>query len=177
MQDLWTDSIVRPVHNADPERLVDWFDDFDGPNRYAFLSNFYEAEVKIWGHMFPTTEHAFAWMKPVKDDPMRPEIRTALGPGAAKSLGRACVLRPEWEEIKFRVMQAVVRAKFDQHPDLARSLMDTGDAYLQEGTYWDDRVWGVDLLSAPLDWERREGLNWLGTILMAERARLRLIWS
>ena len=176
MQDLLTD-YARPVHNERPERLVDWFDDFDGPNRYAFLSNFYEAEVRLWGQTFPTTEHAFAWMKPVKDDPIRAEIRTAPGPGAAKSLGRLCDLRPEWEEIKFRVMQAVVQAKFDQHPDLARSLMDTGDAYLQEGTYWDDRVWGVDLLSSPLDWERREGLNWLGTILMAERARLRLIWS
>ena len=174
---MQTITTAMPIHNQNPDKVIDWFDDFDGPNRYAFLSNFYEAEIRIWGHTFPTTEHAFAWMKPVKDDPVRREIRLAVGPAQAKSLGRGCTLRPEWEEIKFRVMQAVVRAKFDQHPDLARSLMDTGDAYLQEGTYWDDRVWGVDFSSSPHDWEAREGLNWLGTILMAERSRLRAIWS
>jgi ribA/ribD-fused uncharacterized protein len=167
--------LFKPALNAYPEVCVDWFDDFEGPNKYAFLSNFYEAEVTVFGKQFPTTEHAFAWMKPNEDDPIRDQIQQAQGPGMAKSLGRQCNLRPDWELIKFDVMKEVVEAKFDQNPDLARSLTATGDAYLQEGTFWGDEVWGVDWYSAPY-WEDRRGRNWLGMILMSERARQKAVW-
>ncbi len=164
--------------NWDPRHLIDWFDNFNGPHPFDFLSNFHEGHPVEWaGFVFPTTEHAFAWEKVDLSHPDAVSwlglIRESEGPAAAKVLGRACPLQPEWEARKFQVMRDIVWQKFTQHPDLAELLDATGTAYLQEGTYWDDRVWGVDLTSHD-DPAQREGLNWLGLILMDTRARLRL---
>lgn len=158
--------------NHEPDILIDWFDDFLGPNEFSFLSNFHEAPVEYAGVTFPTSEHAFAWSKCPGEPEWRSAIQHADSPGEAKALGRACPLRPDWEEVKFRVMQRIVWAKFTQHPDLGRLLLDTGTAYLQEGTFWDDRVWGVDLTAEPDNPFDRPGDNWLGHILMHTRYRL-----
>jgi ribA/ribD-fused uncharacterized protein len=162
--------------NRRPERIIDWLDDFMGPQPYAFMSNFYERPVTYLGLEFPTTEHAFAWAKVDPDDhdaeAWRDLIAHAEGPGSAKSYGRKCPLRPDWEAIKFNVMHEIVWAKFDQNVDLAAKLLATGDAYIQEGTLWGDEIWGVDLAASDHPFER-PGTNWLGTQLMEVRARLR----
>ena len=162
--------------NTQPEVLIDWFDDFYGPQPYAFLSNFYLGAPIAWqGQKFATSEQAFAWAKvdPYSDDAAewREQILRATDPGEAKSLGRSCPLHPRWEEQKFQVMRSVVWAKFTQNPDIALRLLDTDTAYLQEGTFWGDAIWGVilDPLVPPFE---REGWNWLGLILMETRARL-----
>lgn len=165
-----------PELNQRPEVLIDWFDDFNGPHPYTFLSNFHTGHPIMWsGLEFPTTEHAFAWAKVDRDAPgahaFMEEIRTADSPGAAKARGRVVPLDPEWESVKYDIMQRVVWAKFSQHPDLAERLLATDTAYLQEGTFWGDRIWGVDLYSHhhPM---KRVGLNWLGKILMGVRTRI-----
>ena len=61
-------------------------------------------------------------------------------------------------------MLDVVRAKFDQHPDLAQKLLATGDEELVEGNDWGDIYWGV---------YKGHGKNMLGKILMRVRAELR----
>lgn len=71
------------------------------------------------------------------------------------------------------MMRSLVTQKFTLHRDLAAALDDTGTAYLQEGTYWNDRVWGVDLGSSDDPWQRL-GNNWLGLILMDVRHRGRV---
>lgn len=40
-------------------------------------------------------------------------------------------------------MEELVRAKFTQNPDLADKLLATGDAHLEEGNTWGDRIWGT----------------------------------
>ena len=162
--------------NEDPAHVIDWFDDFGGPNEYAFLSNFYPCNVRVGDQVFPTSEHAFAY---AKVDPWdqglegwRHLIAEAAGPNQAKSLGRECPLRDDWETVKFGVMQSIVEAKFRQNPGLAERLIATGDAYLQEGTFWGDECWGVDASMDVEAWYERPGSNWLGTILMEVRARL-----
>lgn len=50
----------------------------------------------------------------------------------------------------------------------ASSRTNTGHGLLIEGTYWDDRIWGVDMLHPD-----RPGETWLGVLLMARRADLR----
>ncbi len=162
-----------------PGRIM-WFDDFNDvgqeDNNYRFLSNFYEGDPITMpdGLVFPTGEHAFAAYK--AEDPRAFEaIQHATSPGSAKSMGRACTLRPDWELIKLDVMAAVIRSKFTLARDEGQRLLETEDALLVEGTYWQDRVWGVDLRSYadrefPLN---APGRNWLGTLLMARRAELR----
>lgn len=151
-----------------------WFDDFadDPTNQYRFLSNFYVGEPITLGSVtFATGEHAFAANK-AKDPRAFQAIATADTPGRAKSMGRSCTLRPDWEEVKLDVMAAVLRAKFTLPRGEGHYLLETGDRLLMEGTYWHDQVWGVDLhigrtpATAP-------GRNWLGTLLMARRAELR----
>lgn len=148
-----------------------WFDDLGTGNaEYRFLSNFYVGEpIQLPGvdAQFPTGEHAF---QAFKTDDLN-EFHRIVGspsPGAAKRAGRTCSLRHDWEAIKYDVMAAVVRAKFSLDRDEAGMLLATNDAYLREGTYWRDSVWGVDLRHP-----ERPGRNWLGTLLMARRAELR----
>ena len=130
--------------------------------KYFFLSNFYEVIVTIDGFTFVNSEAAFHAFKCLE---RRGEF-TFLGPKEAKRLGRSVKLRPDWEQVKDDVMRKVVRAKFTQHEELKRMLLETGDAILEEGNTWHDKYWGVDSVT-------REGKNMLGKILMEIRDELR----
>ena len=128
--------------------------------RCYFLSNFYSVPVKYGLLTFANTEAAFHSEK----CPMRAAEFTKLNPSESKRLGRRVKLRSDWEQIKDDVMLDVVRAKFDQHPDLAQKLIATGDEELVEGNDWNDTYWGVC---------NGRGKNMLGKILMRVRAELR----
>lgn len=189
---------VQQSLNSDPTKLIDWFDDLGtGNEKYRFLSNFYEGEpITVSGlgeildlpveAQFQTGEHLFQAFKarsrkdflaigmakartvPYTDKAGKKQTYTESAPGMAKALGRALPLRADWEQIKFDVMALTVRAKFASGREEAERLLATGDAYLQEGTWWGDDTWGV-----LLDEEGRPGRNWLGTLLMMRRAELR----
>lgn len=151
-----------------------WFDDFDGPNRHSFLSNFYVGDPlyvnMIGDEPYATGEHLFAALKTTNvHDHVR--VRDEATPQGAKTLGRRVQLRDDWERIKYDVMRLVLRVKFSADRPEARMLVNTGDALLVEGTNWNDRVWGVDVRRD----EPYPGRNWLGTLLMARRAELRAL--
>jgi ribA/ribD-fused uncharacterized protein len=143
---------------------IEWFDSFEGPNPYDFLSNFYSSVIKLGNKWYITGEHAFAAYKAisVKD---HDRIQFAKTPGHAKAIGREIELRPDWENVKYDVMRQVLRAKFSPGSDLAERLLATGNALLIEGTNWNDQVWGTTRKSM-------FGRNWLGHLLMARRAEL-----
>jgi hypothetical protein len=84
-------------------------------------------------------------------------------PGKAKKLGRTVSLRSDWEDVKLDVMRKLIRQKFE-NPFLRPLLMLTGDAILEEHNYWHDTIWGI---------YAGIGENWLGRILMEERARIK----
>jgi ribA/ribD-fused uncharacterized protein len=122
---------------------------------------------------FATGEHAFAALKTIHPDWFY-VIATAADPNEAKALGRSCPLRRDWEAIKLDVMAAIIRSKFTLDREEGELLLGTGDKYLAEGTYWHDRVWGVDLTATDsFKTVEYPGRNWLGTLLMARRAELR----
>lgn len=136
---------------------------FSGP--YEFLSNFYKAEVVMGGGMlvFPTAEHAF---QSYKTDDYRDILKFTdcnLTAAQAKRLGRSVTLRPNWENVKDACMLSVLRLKFCPGSELARKLMDTGDAELVEGNNWGDTYWGVC---------NGVGQNKLGELLMQVRDEL-----
>ncbi len=131
---------------------------------YDFLSNFYPATVSIDGLEYLSSEAAFQAYK-CKNIEDRQQF-TRIAADEAKRLGRRAALRSDWEQVKLDVMRRVVRAKFEQHPNLAQYLLDTGDADLIEGNTWNDVYWGVDLRTG-------EGENHLGKILMAQRQEFR----
>ena len=131
---------------------------------YQFLSNFYEASVFYDGLTFGSSEAAFQAQKC-----LTPEEKvqfTEYGPGKSKGVGRRVQLRPDWETVKYGIMEEIVRAKFLQHPELARQLLDTGEKVLVEGNHWGDTCWGVDTRTG-------QGENRLGKILMKVRDELK----
>ncbi len=160
------------------EGVIAWFDNFhdteDDRNGYDFLSNFYwDTPIHDGFRTFQTGEHMFAAYKTFNFEQFE-TIRAAADPQEAKSLGRACDLREDWEIVKYDVMRFVLACKFALGRPEANLLLNTGDALLVEGTYWGDKVWGVDLntdrAATP---QARPGRNWLGALLMARRAELR----
>ena len=125
------------------------------------LSNFYPSPLTYGGIEYPTVEHAFQASKSLEDY-VRRQVAAVPTPGKAKKMGRALVIRMDWESVKIGVMRDLVRLKFSD-PTLAPWLVSTGDAYLEERNTWGDRFWGVD----------GTGENWLGFILMGVRAEWR----
>ncbi len=73
------------------------------------------------------------------------------------------VARPGWENQRLAVMEDVQMQKFIQYPDLAKKLIETGDAELEYNNTCGDTYWGiVDGI----------GENNLGKVLMKVRQRL-----
>lgn len=133
--------------------------------KYAFLSNFYPAEVEYEGMTYPSNEAAFQAAKCLDPEDRIP-FTEQTNPAAAKRMGRKVSLRPDWERVKTGIMEDIVRAKFTAHPDLARQLTATGEMPLIEGNCWHDTFWGVDSATG-------KGENRLGQILMKIRGELR----
>lgn len=133
--------------------------------KYYFLSNFFPAEVTYNGLTYQNNEAAFQAQKTYSKEE-RIEF-TTLEPRDAKRRGRRVRLRRDWEQVKDRIMEEIVRAKFSQNEELKEQLLATGDAQLVEGNRWNDRYWGVDIRSGV-------GENHLGKILMKVRSELRI---
>lgn len=139
--------------------MIDFFD-----GEYAFLSNFYNASCIFEEKLYPTVEHAFQAAKSL-DHAERDWIAAAGSPGLAKRLGRRINLRPDWEKVKFDVMEECLRSKFAD-PVLKQKLLATGDEELVEGNYWHDNTWGNCSCEKCKD---IVGRNMLGNILMKLR--------
>lgn len=138
---------------------------------WAFLSNFYLAQVFWEGYVYPTAEHAFNAGKTL-DSTKRAWIRAAETPSQAKRRGRQVELRPDWDErVRFEVMYSVLRSKFLCMPERVQALLYTSDALLVEGNHWHDQTWGDCACG------RKEcslpGRNHLGRLLMVVRAEIR----
>lgn len=154
--------------NENPLELID-----ELKGKYHFLSNFFYAPVSMGREDFQHNEGAFQWSKiaPGPEGDWFREKMLTLGPKDAKILGRKAPLREDWEDIKYDKMYEINFLKFYQNKDLAVKLIQTGDAYIQEGNWWNDLTWGVDLkYDGP--WQERKGGNWLGLILMQVRQDL-----
>jgi ribA/ribD-fused uncharacterized protein len=157
----WTFAGAPTTAPATTQSSTSRIPEFQG--EYRFLSNFFPAEVVYEGITYPTVEHAYQSAKTL-DMNERKRIAALKTPAEAKTEGRKLKLRDDWETAKFVVMEDCVRYKFTHHDDLRAKLLATGDAVLEEGNTWGDRIWGV---------YQGQGDNRLGKILMKIRAELR----
>lgn len=129
---------------------------------YYFLSNFFECDVEYLGLTYRSSEAAYQAAKC-----KNPNERLAflwLTPSMAKRYGKMVEIRPDWDEVKKRIMRDIVYLKFSQWPDLREKLLATGEAELIEGNTWGDTYWGVC---------NGVGENNLGKILMEVRREFR----
>jgi ribA/ribD-fused uncharacterized protein len=132
--------------------------------KYGPFSNFSRHSVELGGKVWPTSEHYYQAKKFESED-LQEKIRQCKGPGAAAEMGRDCCLplRQDWDEVKDDVMREVIRAKFTQHEDLKKLLVESGHEHIVE--------------DSPVDWywgcgSDRTGKNMLGRILMEIREEL-----
>lgn len=136
-------------------------------NENAFLSNFYPAKFIYNGIEFKTTEHFYQAMKTLEPGKFY-EIINAETPMQAKKLGGKIKVRPDWEDVKVKVMRKALEFKFNI-PELRIKLLMTGEEELKEGNYWHDNIWGSCYCKECGD----HGENLLGQLLMERRDLIR----
>lgn len=126
--------------------------------------------------VYATNEHYF---QACKADNLQQHlaILNAPHPGVAKKMGSKkgytmpdgthflVQLRKDWDIIRLPLMERGVTLKYAQNPNLAKKLILTWPAVMEEGNNWGDMFWGKDLATG-------KGENWLGLISMNVRERL-----
>ncbi|MBQ3395347.1 MAG: NADAR family protein [Synergistaceae bacterium] len=132
-------------------------------NEYEFLSNFYEVSIEYDGLTYGSSEAAFQAQKCMTNEERL--AFTKYNPDESKIAGKRVKLRSDWEDVKIRIMEEILRAKFTQHEDIAQKLINTGERILIEGNDLGDVFWGIDTATG-------EGENHLGKILMKIRGEL-----
>jgi len=133
---------------------------------YEKLSNFYPVVIYYERINYPSVEHAYVASKS-KDGMFRYKISKipADQPGIAKAEGRKVKLRPDWDLIKYSIMERFLMQKFS-YPEFREFLLLTGDIYLEEGNYWHDNYWGNCYCKRC---KNIKGKNKLGKLLMEVR--------
>jgi ribA/ribD-fused uncharacterized protein len=143
---------------------------------FSVFSNDAKKEVEIGGTTYPTVTHYLASIQALtsKNDALNDKILKSPTPKAVKALIKKLAENEEWNAKKDEVVRGALRAKFTQHPDLRRKLLDTGkrpigfadarDVYWGIGTSMD-----TDKAKSASKWR---GLNKLGKALEELRARL-----
>jgi ribA/ribD-fused uncharacterized protein len=139
---------------------------------FYVLSNFSAFNLRWQGRTFPTSEHAYHWMKfptLTRDEEgryVRDHIFRAPSAHEAFKLAERwkSLRRPDWDAAKVDIMRDILRAKAAQHEYVRRKLLATGDRELIEDS-WRDNFWGWG--------PNRDGQNMLGKLWMEVRAELR----
>lgn len=132
---------------------------------YGFMSNFAPYPFSDGSKIWPTSEHYFQAQKFLVPE-IQEKIRQIASPmdAALEGRNRQNPLRPDWEEIKDKVMLQALRMKFSQHPEIAKELLSTGEAiiieYTRNDAYWADSGDG-------------SGKNKLGLLLIQVREELK----
>ncbi len=130
--------------------------------KYSFLSNFYPCFVEFEGIRYPSVEHPFQAAKTFDND-QRFAFCIVSTASDAKKLGRKLKLRNDWEAVKEDVMYECLKSKFSNE-NLKEMLLQTGDAYIEEGNNHGDRIWGT---------VNGQGQNKLGKLLMKIREEIK----
>lgn len=105
-----------------------------GNVEYKYLSTFSKHKVTCSGFgpnmdrslTFPTAEAAYQAYKNPGNLEYIIMQSSASSPKVSKELGKSIKLRNDWDKIKETIMKSVIKAKFNQHPDIYELLVNTG---------------------------------------------------
>lgn len=115
---------------------------FEWEHGVMVLSNYSSHQVSIWGHVFPTAEHAYQWKK-FHNPEIKEQILKSTSAHAAWSLAQTHKrnsenICPSFD--KKRDMEEILRAKVQQHEDVHQALVETGSLTIKKfhphDTYW-----------------------------------------
>lgn len=133
---------------------------------YNWLSNMYSCNVEYKENIFKSVENAYMF---AKADTSGEWLKFCLEnpPNIVKKESKNIKIRKDWEDIKLKVMYELLVKKFTQEP-FKTKLLNTGNENIQEGNFWNDLFWGVDLKQNP-----NVGENNLGRLIMYIRILLK----
>ena len=140
------------------------------PEIFAIYFSPYTAHaIEINGVVYPTVEHAYQCLR-YADEKIITEIKSARSPVKAweVSMKYKHLQIPTFRDHKLETMKMLMRARADQHEEVRKALLDSGDlqivkhitTYPPGDGFWDDG-------------ENGEGLNHMGRIWMEIRDELR----
>lgn len=133
---------------------------------WHYLSPFSAHQIELWGHVFPTVEHAYHWAR-FKPGVAQEAILKATSPIATLYLSRDLRKTHPTEVLpnfdKDAVMEEIFRAKLQQHPHVAEVLKLTGTRVLLKEIS-EDAYWGTG--------PDGSGQNQMGKLWMKLRAEL-----
>lgn len=127
------------------------------------LRNEYPVPVEYGGRTYPSIVHAY-WALAAADPADHDRIRDAPSVREAREFGGRAEHHTDWPIVRTAVMADLLRAKFGGHPDLAATLLATGDARISYTGLYDSPFWR--------DAGPREGRNWTGRLLELIRSEL-----
>lgn len=148
----------KNFYTNEHDHIIDSFND----DRYRFLSNFYDSPVHYNGFHYRNSESAYQANKFI--DLEQEFVSKNPMNAKRKAWKKRDQIRPDWDDIKYDVMNDILWAKFTQSDDLKEKLIATGDREIIEGNYWGDTYWGMC---------EGVGENNLGKLLMQLRSELR----
>ncbi|MFD4661111.1 NADAR family protein [Kitasatospora sp. NPDC058444] len=132
----------------------------DDPGKVG-LRNDYPAPITVGETRYPSVAHAY-WALSVAQPEVRGRIAMAETVSAARKLAAEAPRREGWEHVRTAVMTRLLRAKYDQHPELAEILLSTEDATVlyddMDSAFWGDNA--------------GRGRNWTGRLLELIRSEL-----
>ena len=139
---------------------------FEFQGEYRWLSNFAPVKIVLDSIEYTSVEHAY--MSAKSKDPVWKRICSDpdIKPGEIKKRGRYIKLRPDWDSVKLGIMKTCLEQKFNQEPYRTK-LKQTSDENIQEGNWWNDEFWGVNLKKTP-----NYGENHLGRLIMEIRTKI-----
>ncbi|MFF0549948.1 NADAR family protein [Streptomyces sp. NPDC004311] len=127
------------------------------------LRHDYPAPITVADTAYPSVAHAY-WALSVAEPESRHTIAAAENAPAARTLAAGLPRREDWEHVRTAVMTHLLRAKYDQHPELAEVLLATDDATViyddMNSAFWGDNS--------------GQGRNWSGRLLELVRSELRM---
>jgi len=133
---------------------------------YNWLSNMYAVDIIHNGLVYKSVENAYMAQKNT-DDISWFKFCLENPPNICKKESKNTQVRKDWEDIKLEVMYKLLVKKFTQEP-FRTKLLATGNENIQEGNFWNDTFWGVDLKQNP-----NIGENNLGRLIMYIRILLK----
>ncbi|WP_203903977.1 NADAR family protein [Virgisporangium aliadipatigenens] len=125
------------------------------------LQNGWRARITVSECSYPSVTHAY-WALSSSDPVWHDRIAAAPSGDDAAALAEQAPRRAGWATSRLAVMAALLRAKFAQHPQMARTLLATGDA----------RIIYLDLGSAYWTAAGQRANNWIGRLLEVVRSEL-----
>ena len=128
------------------------------------LDNFSAFGLEMDGEYFQTSEHAFQYLKFVETNKdIANKIKNAFSPNEARNIAHENkqYRLSNWQDVKYKNMEKVLRLKVNQNPEVRKVLLDTKDYIIAENCIDEDTDWGLD--------NNNQGNNNLGKIWMKIR--------